>query len=227
MGFDTGILLLIPGLLIGLWAQFRVKSTFSKFSKVHTLAGIPASQSVADMLRRENMGGVKIERTSGTLTDHFDPGSDTLRLSDSVFASDSVAALGIAAHEAGHALQKMDNYAPLAIRSAVVPSVKIGSNLAWPIFLVGLIANWEPLMFAGIVLFALVVLFSLISLPVEFDASRRALKMLSEGGYITEEERTGVKRVLSAAAMTYVATAIAAILQLLRLLLLANGRRRR
>jgi uncharacterized protein len=222
----SGLIWLIPGLLLGLWAQYRVKSTYAKYSKVRTLAGVPASQSVADMLRRENLGGVKIERTSGMLSDHYDPKSDTLRLSDGVFSSNSVAALGIAAHEAGHALQKMDDYPLLAIRSAVVPAVNIGSNLAWPVFLVGLIANWEPLEVAGIILFGLVVVFSLISLPIEFDASRRALKMLSDGGYVTEEERTGVKRVLSAAAMTYVATAIAAILQLLRLIMLANNRRK-
>jgi len=226
MYFDAGFLLLIPGLLLGLWAQFRVKSAYSRYSKIKTYAGVSASRAVADMLRRENLGTVKIERTGGMLSDHFDPRSDTLRLSEGVFSSDSIAALGIAAHEAGHALQKMDGYAPLSIRSAVVPAVSIGSNLAWPVFVIGLITNWEPLLLAGIILFTLVVAFSIISLPVEFDASRRAMKMLSEGGYITEEERTGVKRVLSAAAMTYVATAVAAVLQLLRLILLANNRHR-
>lgn len=223
--FDPTYLLVIPGLILGLWAQAKVKSTYQKYSKVPTSRGQNAAQAVARMLEKEGAGDVQIGRTRGTLTDHYDPRTNTLKLSEGVYDSASVAALGIAAHEAGHALQKAENYPFLALRSMMVPVVNIGSHLAWPIFLLGIIVSWPPLMTAGIVLFGLVVLFSLITLPVEFNASRRAMQMLTSTGYLTQSEEEGAKKVLSAAAMTYVASFVSAMLQLVRLLALANRRR--
>ena len=177
-----------------------------------------------NMLRQESADHVVISRTSGQLTDYFDPRTDTLRLSDGVYGSASVAALGIAAHEAGHALQKQQGYPFLSLRSLMVPAVNIGSTLAWPIFVLGLIFSWDPLVNAGIVLFGLVVLFSLVTLPVEFDASRRAMAMLAGSGYLTQDEQKGVKAVLSAAALTYVASFVSALLQLFRLITIARRR---
>lgn len=225
MYFDSTILWVIPGLLLGLWAQARVKSAYSKYSRVPTRSGVPACEAVAHLLRQHGAGDVQIQQVNGELTDHYDPSSNTLRLSRGVYASSSVAALGIAAHEAGHALQKAQNYPFLALRSLMVPVVNIGSNLAWPIFFAGILFSFEPLMVAGIIAFAAVVLFSLITLPVEFDASRRAVAMLNGAGFLTNEEEQGVKKVLSAAALTYVASFVSALLQLLRLLSLLNRRR--
>lgn len=225
MYFDSTILWVIPGLLLGLWAQARVKSAYSKYSRVPTRSGVPACEAVAQLLRQHGAGDVQIQQVNGELTDHYDPSSNTLRLSRGVYASSSVAALGIAAHEAGHALQKAQNYPFLALRSLMVPVVNIGSNLAWPIFFAGILFSFEALMVAGIIAFAAVVLFSLITLPVEFDASRRAVAMLNGAGFLTNEEEQGVKKVLSAAALTYVASFVSALLQLLRLLSLLNRRR--
>ena len=226
MYFDSTILLLLPGLILGLWAQAKVKSAYAQYSKVRTRRGAPACEVVEALLFQQNVDGVAITQVSGELTDHFDPGSDTLRLSEGVYGSDSVAAIGIAAHEAGHALQKKENYPLLSLRTALVPAVNIGSTMAWPIFFLGILFSWRPLMTAGIVCFALAVVFSLITLPVEFDASRRAMAMISSSGFLTQEEEAGVKKVLTAAAMTYVASFISVALQLLRLILLSNRRRR-
>lgn len=225
--YDWTYVLVLIGLALGLGAQLWVKSAFSKYSKVRTRLGWPACKVAAELMQKNGGMGVRVERTSGTLTDHYDPKTETLRLSDSVYDSDSVAALGVAAHEAGHALQKAEGYPLLMFRTAIVPVVNIGSQLAWPIFLGGLIFSFEPLLFIGIVLFGLVVLFSLVTLPVELDASRRALTHLTAGGYITADEAPGVKRVLTAAAMTYVASLISSVLQLLRLILLANRNKKR
>ena len=225
--YDWTYILVLIGLLLGLGAQVWVKAAFSKYSKVRTRLGWPANRVALELMQKNGGMGVRVERTSGTLTDHYDPKTETLRLSDSVYDSDSVAALGVAAHEAGHALQKAEGYPLLTLRTALVPVVNIGSQLAWPIFLGGLIFSFEPLLFIGIVLFGLVVLFSLVTLPVELDASHRALKHLTEGGYITADEAPGVKRVLTAAAMTYVASLISAVLQLLRLILIANRNSKR
>ena len=227
MFWDYTMLILIPGLLLGLWAQARVQSAYAKYSRVRTQRGLPAEEVVGQLLRQESADHVVISRTSGQLTDYFDPRTDTLRLSDGVYGSASVAALGIAAHEAGHALQKQQGYPFLSLRSLMVPAVNIGSTLAWPIFVLGLIFSWDPLVNAGIVLFGLVVLFSLVTLPVEFDASRRAMAMLAGSGYLTQDEQKGVKAVLSAAALTYVAAALQAVLQLLRLILISGNSRRR
>lgn len=224
--YDWTYILLIPALILSMWAQFRVSSTFSRFSKVRASSGMTATQMAEQLLHAEGVYDVSVERTRGNLTDHYDPKNMVLRLSDSTANSTSVAALGVAAHEAGHVLQHRDGYAPLMLRTAAVPVVNIGSNLSWPLFLVGLIFSWEPLLYAGIALFALAVLFALITLPVEFNASKRALAALEANGYLQPgEEMRGARKVLSAAAMTYVASAFMAIMQLLRLLAIAGVRR--
>ncbi len=224
--YDWTYILLIPALILSMWAQFRVSSTFSRFSKVRASSGMTATQMAEQLLHAEGVYDVSVERTRGNLTDHYDPKNMVLRLSDSTANSTSVAALGVAAHEAGHVLQHRDGYAPLMLRTAAVPVVNIGSNLSWPLFLVGLIFSWEPLLYAGIALFALAVLFALITLPVEFNASKRALAALETNGYLQPgEEMRGARKVLSAAAMTYVASAFMAIMQLLRLLAIAGSRR--
>ena len=224
--YDWTYILLIPALILSMWAQFRVSSTFSRFSKVRAFSGMTATQMAEQLLHAEGVYDVSVERTRGNLTDHYDPKNMVLRLSDSTANSTSVAALGVAAHEAGHVLQHRDGYAPLMLRTAAVPVVNIGSNLSWPLFLVGLIFSWEPLLYAGIALFALAVLFAIITLPVEFNASKRALAALETNGYLQPgEEMRGAKKVLSAAAMTYVASAFMAIMQLLRLLAIAGARR--
>jgi len=224
--FDWTYILIIPGLLLGLWAQHRVQSAYQEYSRVATRLGRPASEIAADLLRRNGNHAVRVGRVSGQMTDHYDPGKEVLNLSEGVYGSASVAALGIAAHEAGHAMQKQEGYAPLKLRTAAVPVVNIGSTASTPLFVLGLIMAWQPLVYIGIALFSLSVVFSLITLPVEFDASKRALRMLTEGGYITESERSGVKAVLNAAALTYVAAAVTSIMSLLRLLLIARSRDR-
>ena len=219
---DWTYLLLIPGLILGLWAQHRVNSTYQEYGKVGTALGRPACEVAQDLLRRNGNAEVRVGRVHGQLTDHYDPAKEVLNLSDGVYGSSSVAALGVAAHEAGHAMQKQEGYAPLKLRTAAVPIVNFGSSAATPLFVLGLIFSWQPLVYVGIALFSLSVIFALITLPVEFDASRRAVRMLTEGGYVTEEERSGVKAVLNAAALTYVASAVTSLLSLLRLLLIAR-----
>lgn len=224
MYFDATMLLLIPALLLALFAQTRVKSTYAKYAKIRTQAGIPAAQAAEKMLRENGNDAVSLEQVAGTLTDHYDPRSETLSLSEGIFHSASIAAVGIAAHEAGHAMQKKDGYGPLALRSLVVPAVSVGSTLSVPIFILGLVMSWQPLVTAGIILFSLTVVFSLITLPVEFNASKRAITMLQGSGIIAgAEEERGVRAVLNAAAMTYVASAIGALLQLIRLILISRG----
>lgn len=224
--YDWTYLLIIPGLLLGLWAQHRVNSAYQEYSRIGTRLGMPASQAVQELLRRNGNNVVRVGRISGKLTDHYDPGKEVLNLSQGVYDSTSVAALGIAAHEAGHAMQKMEGYAPLKLRTAAVPVVNLGSSASTPLFMLGLIFSWQPLVYVGIGLFSLSVLFALITLPVEFDASRRAIRMLTEGGYVTEQECNGVKAVLNAAALTYVASAVTSLLSLLRLVLIARSRDR-
>lgn len=223
--YDWTYAILIPGVILTLIAQSMVQGTFNKYAKVASRRGITARQLAEHLLASEGVTNVEVERTRGHLSDHYDPSSLTLRLSDSTADSTSVAALGVAAHECGHVLQHRDGYGPLMLRTAAVPVVGWGSNLAWPLFLLGFVLSWQPLVNAGIILFGAVVAFSLITLPVEFNASRRAIAALSDGGYLDSDEITGAKKVLSAAAMTYVASAAMAILQMLRLLALANRRR--
>ena len=224
MYYDWTAILLIPGLLLGLWAQYKVQSAYKKYRKIATRRGVPAQQVVREILDRSGNGNVSVKPTGGRLTDHYDPRNNTLSLSDGVFGSADIAAVGIAAHECGHAMQRNSGYGPLKLRSAVVPVVNIGTRLYFPIFLLGIVFSWQPLVNIGILCFALTLVFSLITLPVEFDASRRAIATLSEGDYVTEEELRGVRKVLSAAALTYVAAAISSLLQLLRLLIIARRR---
>lgn len=211
--WDWTYLLIIPGLILGLIAQAKVKSAYAQCSRIPAKCGLTASQMVADLLRRNGNTRVRVGHVSGELTDHYDPSKEVLNLSDGVYSSNSIAAMGIAAHEAGHAMQKLENYAPLNLRSAIVPAVNICSSLSTPMFILGLIFAWQPL----------ATVFALVTLPVEFDASKRAIQMLSEGGYISgAEEERNVRKVLSAAALTYVAAAVTSLLSLLRLILIAK-----
>ena len=223
--WDWTMILVIPGLLLGLWAQMRVSSAFRKYSAVHARSGMSAEDVARSMLNQAGCGNVSIRSVSGNLTDHYDPRNNTLRLSDGVYGSSSVAAIGIAAHECGHAMQQHEGYAPLVLRSALVPVVNLGSNLYFPIFLLGLLFSWEPLIYVGIACFALTLVFSLVTLPVEFNASGRALRVLDQQGYLSSEEMDGARAVMNAAAMTYVAAAISSLLQLVRLLIIARDRR--
>ena len=220
--FDSTWLIVLPGLLIAIWAQFKVKAAFSKYSKVASQSGMTGAMVARAMLDGAGLRDVPIYRAQGSLTDHYDPVKRTLNLSQDVYDSCSIAALGVAAHECGHAIQDLESYSPLKLRSAVVPMVSIGSNLSWPIFLMGIVFSWQPLLMAGIILFSLTVLFTLITLPVEFNASSRALLALESGNDLRGQELDGARKVLSAAALTYVAAALNAILQLLRLLALAG-----
>lgn len=222
--YDWTMILVIPGLMLGLYAQFKVKSTFDRYSRVRTRSGLTAEQAARMLLSRGGSANVTISRVNGSLTDHYDPRSNTLRLSDSVYGSDSVAAVGVAAHECGHALQEHDGYGLLKLRSALVPVVNIGSSLYLPIFMAGLLFSWEPLQTVGILCFGLTLLFSLVTLPVEINASKRALGMLD--GVLEAEELQGAKAVLSAAALTYLASVISSALQLLRLILISRSRNR-
>lgn len=224
MYWDWTMILLAPGLLLGLWAQFKVNSAYQKYAKIGAQQGVSAQQVARDMLNRSGNEAVAVSAVSGQMTDHFDPKSNTLRLSDGVYGSGSIAAIGIAAHECGHAMQQGTGYAPLKLRSALVPVVNIGSNVYFPLFLLGMVTGWQPLQTIGIICFSLSLLFSLVTLPVEFNASSRAMATLSEGGYVTKEEMKGVRAVLSAAALTYVAAAITSLLSLLRLVLLSRRR---
>lgn len=223
--YDWTYLLIIPGLILGLWAQHKVKSAYAEYSRMSTRLGRTAASVVDDLLRRNGNNKVRIGRVSGELTDHYNPADETLKLSDGVYGSSSIAALGIAAHEAGHAMQKHENYAPLRLRTAIVPAVNICSGLSTPLFFLGLLMSWEPLLTLGIILFAASTVFALVTLPVEFNASNRAVAMLTEGGYVSREEERGVRKVLNAAALTYVAAAVTSLLSLLRLVMIANRRR--
>ncbi len=231
--FDWTYLLVIIGVVLCLLAQMRVQSTFRKFEKVQCRNGMTGAEAAYRILRYAGITDVKIERISGSLTDHYDPRTKTLRLSDSVYGKSTVSAIGVAAHECGHAVQHQKNYAPLQFRSALVPVANLGSSLAWPLIIIGVILGgmvstgfpyW--LIMGGILLFTLAVLFQIVTLPVEFNASSRALKVLESTGILCQDEIGSARKVLGAAALTYVASAASAILQLLRLLILFGGRRR-
>ena len=223
--YDPTYLLLIPGLILALYAQFKVSSTFARFKKEPSRSGLTGAQIARQILDTNGCGSVRIERVPGSLTDHYDPENGVLRLSEEVYGSRSIAALGVAAHEAGHAIQDATDYGPMRIRATLVPVANIGSSAAIPLFMLGLIFSWQPLLTIGILCFSLAVLFYVVTLPVEFNASGRAVALLASG-YLPDDEVQGVKKVLSAAALTYVAAALQAILQLLRLVLLANSRNR-
>lgn len=225
--FDPTYFLVVIGLLLSLWASSVVNSTFNKYSKVRCMSNLSGAEAARKVLDSCGLYNVSIEHISGKLTDHYDPRSKVLRLSDSTYASRSVAAVCVAAHECGHAIQDQKQYGPLVLRSTLVPLANFGSAAAWPVFILGLIMSLRPLVMAGIVLFTLAVLFQLVTLPVEFNASARAIKVLESTGMLGSTEIDGAKKVLRAAAMTYVASLAASVLQLLRLIILAGGRRDR
>jgi Zn-dependent membrane protease YugP len=218
----------LPGLVLGLWAQSRVRGSFKKFSKVRTTSGMTGAQVARTLLDQEGLTHVVVEESQGgMLSDHYDPRSETLRLSPDVYRTPSVAAAGVAAHEMGHALQHSHGYAPLKFRSAIVPVTQFGSTLAPWLFIAGLLLNFTTLAWAGVVLFGVAVLFTLVTLPVEFDASKRAKALLSSSNIVTPTELVGVNKVLDAAALTYVASAVSAVGQFLYYIMLLTGGSRR
>lgn len=227
--FDPTYILIIIGVIICSIASMRVKSTFSKYSGMRNHMGLTGAQAAERVLHGAGIYDVRIERVAGNLTDHYDPRNKVLRLSDATYGQCSVAAVGVAAHECGHAIQHQKNYVPLSFRTAIVPVANIGSTLAWPLILIGLFFNRSTgamLIDLGILCFSFAVLFQLVTLPVEFNASHRALRILGEQGILSDSELPYTRKVLKAAALTYVASAAAAILQLLRLVLLFGGRNR-
>lgn len=227
--FDPTYFLVLIGVVLSLLASGKVKSTFARFSKVRNSRGITGAEAAEQVLHRAGICDVRIERVAGNLTDHYDPRSKVLRLSDTVYGSTSVAAVGVATHECGHAIQHARGYAPLKLRSTLVPIANFGSQIAWPLILIGLLFNSQSsalFINLGIIAFSGAVLFQLITLPVEFNASNRAIRMIADSGMMYGEEIVAAKKVLNAAALTYVASAATAILQLLRIILLTGGRRR-
>lgn len=229
MYFDPTYFLVIIGVVFSLIASGRVQSTFAKYSKVRNSGGITGAEAAQRVLNSAGIFDVRIERVNGNLTDHYDPRTKVLRLSDSVYGSSTVAAVGVAAHECGHAIQHAVGYAPLSLRSTLVPIANFGSRIAWPLILLGFFISGDTsalLINIGIIAFLGAVAFQLVTLPVEFNASNRAIQKIADTGMMQGEEIKGAKKVLSAAAMTYVASAATSILQLLRILMLTGGRRR-
>ena len=224
--YDPTFILVFAGLILTLIASAGVKSTFARYSRVRCMSGYTGAQAAQEVLRISGIYDVRIERGAGELTYHYAPRAKVLRLSDSTYGSNSVAAVCVAAHECGHAIQHQKGYGPLVLRSTLVPAANIGSSLSWPIFVAGLIFSMRPLLMLGILMFGLAVIFQLVTLPVEFNASSRAIRILEGNGMLGESEITGAKKVLRAAAMTYVASLASSILQLLRLVILAGGNRR-
>ena len=227
--WDPTYILVVIGAVICMIASARVKGTFNKYSQLRSMSGMNGAQVAQRVLQAAGIYDVQVRHVSGSLTDHYDPRTKTVNLSDPVYNATSVAALGVAAHECGHAIQHAKSYAPLSIRSALVPIANFGSMLAWPVILIGLFFNTRSsglIIDIGILLFSAAVLFQLVTLPVEFDASRRALVMLRTQGILADDELKYTRRGLKSAALTYVASAAAAILQLLRILLITSGRRR-
>ena len=225
--YDWTILLVIPAFIFSLWAQWQVNSTYKKYSAIPTKNRYTGAMAARHILDVNGLSHVKIEHVRGELTDHYDPKAQVIRLSDAVHDSMSAAAIGVAAHEAGHAVQYAKGYFPMKIRGAIIPATRIGSMLAMPLFFIGLIFASEYLMLGGIILYATVALFQLITLPVEFNASSRALAALDRTTMLTSSERESAKKVLTAAAMTYVAALAASLASLLRLILITRGNRRR
>ena len=224
--FDTYYLfLVIPAVLIALWAQVNVSSTFRKYNNVRNVKGVTADEVARRILDDNGLYNVQIERVSGNLSDHYDPRSNVVRLSDSTYGNSSVGAIGVAAHEVGHAIQHATGYLPIKIRQAIIPVTQIGSSIAIPLAILGIIMSWNVLVTIGILLFSTVVLFQLVTLPVEFNASSRAMKTLETQSILEGGELVGAKRVLRAAALTYVAALIVAIANLVRLIALSNRRR--
>lgn len=218
------LIFIIPAFILSLYAQFKVKSTFNKYSQIRSSRGITGAEVASTILRRNGMGSrVNVEAVRGSLSDHYDPMSHTVRLSETVYGKNSIAAIGVAAHEVGHAIQHNQQYGPLELRHKIVPVSNFASSASFPILLIGLFMNSMDLVFVGIVLFSLVVLFHVVTLPVELNASRRALAQLSEGGLVSAEELPMVRNVLGAAALTYLAAALMAVSNLLYYLLIFMG----
>lgn len=224
MFYDSTFLLILPAVALALYAQWKVRSTFARYSEQRSGSGYTGAQVAAELMRRAGISDVRIEPVQGALADHYDPRAKVLRLSPEVYESTSVAALGVAAHETGHALQHREKYAPLALRSAIVPLAGFGTNAALLLFIIGIFAGIPALMDLGILLFLGYVVFALITLPVEFNASSRAVQLLQAHGFVLPQEAQGVRAVLNAAALTYVAAAAMALLQLIRLIVLRNRR---
>lgn len=231
--FDwTYLILVLPCVILSLWASTNVNSTFQRYSKQFSMRRITGAQAAQRVLSANGVTGVRIECVSGNLTDHFDPKTNVIRLSDSVYDSASVAAIGVACHEAGHAVQYAQHYAPIKLRAAIIPITNIGSKLAMPLILLGLVLSVFMEMsygfvYLGIACFGLSLVFQLITLPVEFNASRRAMQAIESSNLLTDEEQLGAKKTLSAAALTYVAATAVSLAQLLRLIVIFGGRRRR
>lgn len=223
--FDPTYVLVIIGIVLSMIASANVNGSFRKYSRMFSQRGIRAEQAAEMILRNAGIHDVSIQRISGNLTDHYDPRSKILRLSDSVYGSTSVSAIGVAAHECGHAIQHAHGYVPLKLRGAIVPVVNFASSLSMPLILAGLILGFMQLAQIGVILFSVVLIFQLVTLPVEFNASRRAIRVLDGAGILYGNEVTGAKRVLRAAALTYVASVLSTALQLFRLVLLVNRRR--
>lgn len=221
------LVLVLPAFLVSLIFQFKVKSTFNKYDKVPTQRGLSGAQAARSILDANGLQHIRIEQVQGTLSDHYDHKAQAIRLSDSTFASTSIGAVGVAAHEAGHAVQYAQNYGPIKLRAWLVPVTNIGANLSWPAILLGYLLSFEPLVFIGIALFSLSVLFQLVTLPVEFNASNRAIAILNDYGMLLPDELTGAKKVLRAAGMTYVAALAVSVASLLRLILIFGGNRNR
>ena len=231
-GFDwTYLVIVLPCIILSLWASSSVNSTFKKYSKVHSYRRITGAEAAQRVLSASGVRNVRIERVSGNLTDHYDPKSNVIRLSDDVYASTSVAAIGVACHEAGHAVQYAEHYGPIKLRAAIIPITNLGSKLAMPLILIGILLSFlgnfsYTIVYLGIACFGLSLVFQLVTLPVEFNASRRAMGAIEAGNILSEEERRGAGRTLRAAAMTYVAATAVSLAQLLRLIVLFGGRRR-
>ncbi len=223
--FDPTFVLLIPAILLALYAQFKVQATYSQMSQVRSKKGLTGAAAGRKLLDASGLSNIGIEQIGGNLTDNYDPRDKILHLSEGVYNNDSIAAMGIVAHEVGHAVQDLKAYAPLKIRSGLVPAANIGSQLAIPLFFLGMIFSYPRLMDIGIIAFSLAVVFTIVTLPVEFNASKRGIAMLSDGGFLAKDEVPLAKKVLDAAALTYVAATAMAVLNLIRLLAIRGERR--
>ena len=231
-GFDwTYLVLVLPCILLSLWASSNVNNTFKKYSRQYSSRGLTGAEAAQRVLMANGVRGVRIDRVSGNLTDHYDPKTNVIRLSDSVYSNTSTAAIGVACHEAGHAVQYAENYGPIKVRAAIIPLTNFGSRIAMPLILAGILMTFlgsfsDTLVYLGIAAFGMSLVFQIVTLPVEFNASRRAMQAIEESNLLTEEEQRGARKTLKAAALTYVAATAVALAQLLRLIVLFGGRRR-
>ncbi|MBR4990893.1 MAG: zinc metallopeptidase [Oscillospiraceae bacterium] len=231
-GFDwTYLVLVLPCILLSLWASSNVNSTFKKYSRQYSSRGLTGAEAAQRVLMANGVRGVRIDRVSGNLTDHYDPKTNVIRLSDSVYSNTSTAAIGVACHEAGHAVQYAENYGPIKVRAAIIPLTNFGSRIAMPLILAGILMTFlgsfsDTLVYLGIAAFGMSLVFQIVTLPVEFNASRRAMQAIEASNLLTAEEQRGARKTLKAAALTYVAATAVALAQLLRLIVLFGGRRR-